>query len=75
MCLNPLILLSLFRPKTGSALVFGLCVPAACSMDFLQDHFKINQINNENVSIKLLEDSCQLEESVSTWTSIDWFTA
>lgn len=62
-----------YRPDTGSALSFGLCVPAACSMNFLQNY--VDHINSKKVTIKLIEKSCQLEEYASELTTLDWITA
>lgn len=61
-----------FRPKSGFGISFGVCVPAVCSFDLLQQKF--NKTINEQVSIKLLHDSCQLEEQMTAIKSVDWAT-
>lgn len=59
-----------FRLGNETTLTFGICVPADCSMDFLQNYF--NQISNKKDSIKLLENSCQVQENSINFTVLDW---
>lgn len=61
-----------FRSKSGKALTFGICIPAVCSLDFIQDYLKIT--NSEKIPLKLLENTCQLEEQASELKTLDWVT-
>lgn len=53
---------------------FGLCVPAVCSSSYFEKLLKIGESKYKNVSIKLLEKTCQLEEYISELLTIDWVT-
>lgn len=64
----------LFRPKNGKAITFGMCIPAVCSMDFLQKLLKIDDLVDGMVSIELAENTCQLEEQITKLKTIDWYT-
>lgn len=59
-----------FRSKPGKTLTFGICVPAVCSLDFLQDYLKLK--NSEKIPFKLLENTCQLEENATKLKTLDW---
>lgn len=67
-----LILYILYRIKTGFTVTFGMCTPAVCSMNFLQKLLKLNGLADKKVSIKLAENTCQLEEQTTELKTIDW---
>lgn len=62
-----------FRPKNNPSVTFGICVPAVCSMGFLED-FVQNQVYNEKIPFNLLDGFCQLEENPYSLTILDWMT-
>lgn len=65
----------LFRSTRKKSIVFGLCVPAVCSMKFLQKRMERNMKPlNRIMSINLREKHCQREENASKLTTIDWVT-
>lgn len=63
----------LFRPKIGKSLVFGMCIPAVCSMDFLQELLTFDKSADKKLPIKLDENTCQLEEQYTELKTIDWY--
>lgn len=67
--------INLFRSTRKNSIVFGLCVPAVCSMKFLQKRMERNMKPlNKIMSINLREKHCQREENASKLTTIDWVT-
>lgn len=66
--------LGISRPQNGTAFTFGLCIPAMCSLDFLQELLQIDESIRDKIDIKLLENSCQLEEYATGLKPIDWVT-
>lgn len=58
--------LSSFRPETGTAISFGVCLPTTCSLEFLEQMINnIIQPKMSNVTVKLPSKTCQFEESPS----------
>lgn len=57
---------SSFRPETGTAISFGVCLPTTCSLEFLEEMLNnIIQPKMSNVTVKLPSKTCQFEESPS----------
>lgn len=63
------------RSKTGMSIIFGMCVPAVCSMDLLQNLVDESKLTDPNVmSIDFLEASCQVAGEPSGFTRLDYIT-
>lgn len=56
----------------GSSISIGICLPANCKIHHLEAI--VNDVIDINVSVKIPEDLCQLEESVTNWKRIDFVT-
>lgn len=51
---------------------FGFCLPAVCSVDHIEHIF--NEITNTNVhgvSMNILKNTCQKEETISEFNTLD----
>lgn len=53
------------RPDAPPQFKFGMCVPAACSLDFLQTFVNFTD------KIKLSEDTCQVANTVTDLRTLD----
>lgn len=62
------------RFSLGKEMIFGLCMPAVCSLDYLQKLIENDDSMNKTISISLLEDTCQYEESLTKLRTIDFVT-
>lgn len=64
------------RIDVGPSISIGICLPITCSVDHLE--FIVNQVIQtkaiNNVSVKILENSCQFGESASNSKDIDLAT-
>ena len=69
------VLFSFYRPEKGPAITFGMCLPASCPTDVLTTLIN-EQIAQKvkNVSINILKDSCQFQEDITEWRTLDKVT-
>lgn len=66
--------INFLRPKTGSALVFGLCLPINCSREFMKDDIlNTTKTKSLNVSIAFDDTACQAAGEPSRLTLADYF--
>lgn len=63
------------RPEKGPAITFGMCLPASCPTDVLTTLIN-EQIAQKvkNVSINILQNSCQFQEDITEWRTLDKVT-
>lgn len=71
--LNYLLVERRHRLDVGPGISIGLCLPLACSINHLQRIANnVLQAKVGNMTVKIPENTCQIEESASNLNSVDF---